>query len=65
MEPETPLVRAEGGIELHPVATVDLRLILVVLPDDPELDDPLGDRDDLEGRLVLGVLLEESGVFKG
>jgi hypothetical protein len=33
--------------------------VLVVLPHDAELDDALGDLDDLKCLLVLGVLLEE------
>jgi hypothetical protein len=44
---------------LHTVALLDLALALVILPDNAELDDALGDRDDLEGLLVFGVLGEE------
>ena len=62
---ETTLVRTEGGVVLDTVTTVDLDLVLVVLPDDTELDDALGDGGDLESTLVLGVLLEESRVLKG
>jgi hypothetical protein len=65
VQSETTLVWAEGGIELHTVATVDLDLVLVVLPDDAELDDTLRDGDDFEGDLVFGVLFEESAVFEG
>jgi hypothetical protein len=65
VETETTLVWAESRVELHTVALVDLALALVVLPDDAELDDALRDRGDLEGLLVLGVLLEEGGVLKG
>lgn len=65
VETETTLVRAEGGVVLDTVTTVDLDLVLVVLPDDTELDDTLGDGSDLESTLVLGVLLEESRVLKG
>jgi hypothetical protein len=61
VETETTLVWAESRVELHTVALVDLALALVVLPDDAELDDALRDRGDLEGLLVLGVLLEEGG----
>lgn len=61
MEAETTLVRTESRVELHTVALVDLALALVVLPDDAELDDALGDGDNLESLLVLGVLLEERG----
>jgi len=40
-------------------------LPLIVLPDNTELDDALGDGDNLEGGLVFGVLLEEGAVFEG
>lgn len=59
VETETTLVRTEGRVELHTVALVDLALALVVLPDNTELDDALRDGGNLEGLLVLGVLLEE------
>jgi hypothetical protein len=65
VQTETALVWAEGRVKLHPVAAIDLDLVLVVLPDDTELDDALGDGDDLEGSLVLGVLLEEGAVLEG
>jgi len=65
MQTETALVWAESRVELHPVAAIDLDLVLVVLPDDAELDDPFGDGDDLEGGLVFGMLLEEGAIFEG
>ena len=65
MESQAALVGAQGGVELDAVAAVDLGLALVVLPDDAELDDALGDGDDLERGLVFGVLLEEGAVFEG
>ena len=65
MESETTLVGTKGRVELYSVSAVDLALSLVVFPDDTELDDTLGDGGDLEGLLVLGVLLEESRVLKG
>lgn len=64
MKSQTSLVRTEGGVELHTVAAVDLHLALVILPDDAELDNALGNRDDLESGLVFGVLVEEGGVLK-
>jgi hypothetical protein len=42
-----------------------LALALVGFPDDAELDDALGDRDDLEGLFVFGVLLEERRLLEG
>ena len=63
VEPEPALIRSQGRVELHTVPAVDLELALVVLPDDAELDDALGDGDDGEGGLVFGVLLEEGGVL--
>lgn len=65
MQSETAFVWAESRVELHPVAAVDLDLILVIFPDDAELDDALRDGDDLEGDLVFRVLFEEGAVFKG
>lgn len=65
MESQTALVWAKSRVELDTVAAVDLWLPLVVFPDDSELDDALGDGDDLQGGLVLGVLFEEGAVFEG
>lgn len=65
VESETALVRAQRAVELHAEATVHLHLALVVLPCHAELDDPLGDRGDLEGLLIFGVLLEEGAVLEG
>lgn len=65
MEPETTLVWTKSRVELNTETTVDLDLLLVVLPDDTELDDTLGNGNDFEGSLVFGVLLEESAVLEG
>jgi hypothetical protein len=40
-------------------------LSLVVFPYNSELDDALGDGDDLEGRSIFGLLVEEGRVFEG
>jgi hypothetical protein len=61
VESQTTLVRAESRVELNSVTSVDLELSLVILPGDSELDDSLGDLDDLEGLGVFGVLLQEGG----
>lgn len=65
MESETTLVRAQRRVELHTVALVDLAFALVILPNNTELNDSLGDRGDLEGLAVLGVLLEDAGGIEG
>jgi hypothetical protein len=65
VQAETALVGAEGRVELNTVATVDLDVALVVLPDNTELDDALRNGDDLEAFTVLRVLLEEGGLLKG
>ena len=65
VEAETALVGTEGRVVLHTETTVDLDLALVVLPDDAELDDALGDGDDLESLLVFVVLGEEGGGLEG
>jgi hypothetical protein len=62
---QTTLVGTESRVELHTVTLVDLALALVVLPDNAELDDALGDGGNLESLLVLGVLLEEGRVLEG
>jgi len=65
VETKTTLVGAECGVELHAVALVDLALALVVLPYHAELDNPLGDGDDLKSLFVFGVLLEQAGALEG
>jgi hypothetical protein len=65
VETETTLVGTEGRVELDAVALVDVAVALVVFPDDAELDDALGDGDNLKGLLVLGVLLKDGGALKG
>lgn len=64
VEAESSLVWAESAVELNSVAVVDLWLEVVVLPDNTELDDTLWDGDDLEGGLVLRVLLEKRRVLE-
>jgi hypothetical protein len=44
---------------LHTESTVDLGNAIVVLPDNTELEDTLGNLDDVESLLVLGVGLQE------
>lgn len=65
VQTETALVGAQGRVELHTVSTVYLDLALVVLPHDAELDDALGDGDNLECGAVLWVLLEEGRGLEG
>ena len=64
MKSETALVGTEGRVELDAVATVDLEAASVILPDDAELDHALGNRHDLEGDSVLGLLLEQGAVLE-
>jgi hypothetical protein len=65
MESKTTFVWAESGVELDAISAVDLGLKLVIFPDDTELDDPLGNRNDMEGFLVFRVLFEKRGIFEG
>ena len=65
VETETTLVGTEGAVELDTETAVDLDVAGIILPDDTELDDTLGDGDDGESLAVFGVLLEEGGVLKG
>lgn len=64
MEAKSSLIWAEGAVKLNSVAVVDLWLEVVVLPDNTELDDTLWNGDDLEGGLVLWVLLEKRRVLE-
>jgi hypothetical protein len=64
VQTQAALVGAERRVELHTVTAVDLEVAGIVLPDNAELDDTLGDRDDLERRAELGVLLEEGAVLE-
>lgn len=64
VEAQSALVRAQGRVELDTEAPVHTQLAGVILPDDAELDDALGDGADLEGGAVLGMLLEESAVLQ-
>ncbi len=64
MESQAALVGAERRVELNAVAAVDLEVAGIVLPDDAELDDTLGDGGDLEGGAELGPLLEEGAVLE-
>ena len=59
METEAAFIWSKGGVELHTVATVDLKLVLVILPDHAELNDALGDGGDLERNLVFWILLKK------
>jgi hypothetical protein len=65
VEAETALVGTESRVELDAVALVDVAVALVVFPDYTKLDDTLGDGDNLESLLVLGVLLEDGGALEG
>ena len=56
---ETTLVWTESRVELDSETVVDLNFAVVVLPWNTELNKTLRDLDDLEGLLVLWLLLEE------
>jgi len=64
VESKTTLVRTESRVELDSVTTVDLGNTVVVFPDNTELEDTLGDRDDRDNLLKLRALLEKSRVLK-
>lgn len=64
VESKSSLVWSQSGVELHTVAAVNLHLVLVVFPDNAELDDTLGDGDDFQGGFVFGFLFEEGGVLE-
>lgn len=58
MEAQTAFVWPQSGVELDTVAAIDLQLVLVIFPDDSELDHPLRDGGNLEGGLIFWILLE-------
>lgn len=64
MKSKTSLVWTESRVELDSVTTVDLQLSLVVFPDYTELDDSLGNGDDLECSLVFWVGFEKGAVLE-
>jgi hypothetical protein len=64
VESEAALVWAERRVELDPVATVDLELSVIILPDDPELDDSFRDRGNCQSSLIFWVLGEQSAVLE-
>ena len=59
VEPQTTLVGAESRVKLDTVTPVDMELSLVVLPDNTELDDTLGNGDNGKALLEFGVNLEK------
>lgn len=65
MEAETALVRPQGGIELHPISSVDLYLVVIVFPHHAELDHSFRYGHHAEGGLVFGMLFKEGGAFEG
>ena len=58
MEAETALVWSQGGVELNPISTIDLDLVLVIFPNHAELNHSFGDGNDTEGGLVFGMLFK-------
>jgi hypothetical protein len=62
---ETTLVGAKSRVELDAVAAVDLKVALVVFPDDTELNNTLRNGSNSKGSAVLGVLVEERAVLEG
>src|SRR5699024_1198534 len=61
MEAQAALVGADGAVELHAVALVDVHAALVVHPRNAEEDDALGLDETFEERclLVLGMALDD------
>ena len=64
MEAEAALVWTQGGVELNPISTIDLDLVLIIFPHHTELDHSFGHGHDIEGGFVFGVLLEKGRAFK-
>lgn len=64
VQSQTTLVGTKSRVELNTVAPVHLEVAGVIVPDDAELDDALGDGGDLEGSPVLRELLEQGAVLE-
>lgn len=62
---ETTLVGAKSRVELDSVTAVDLKVALVIFPDDTELNNTLRNGSNSKGSAVLGVLVEERAVLEG
>lgn len=65
VESQSSLVWSECAVELYTESTVDLDLVVVIFPDNSELDNSFWDGNDLEGGTVFWVLFEEGGVLEG
>jgi hypothetical protein len=59
VQSKTTLVRTESRVELDSETSVDSNGSVIPLPGNSEVDDSLGNLDDLQSTSVLGVLLEE------
>jgi hypothetical protein len=59
VESETTLVGTESRVELDSETPVDGDTSVIPLPSDSEVDDSLGNLNNLESTSVLGVLDEE------
>jgi hypothetical protein len=65
METKTTLVRTESRVELHSEASVDLTDPVIILPDDTELNDALGNGRNRQSLAVFRMLFEKAGPLKG
>jgi hypothetical protein len=65
VESETSLVGTESRVELDSETPVDGNGSVISLPGNPEVDDSLGDLNNLKSSSVLGVLDEERFKSRG
>lgn len=56
VQSQASLVGSESRIVLYSVSSVDLEVAFVILPCNPELNDSLGNLNDVKSPSVLGVL---------
>ena len=61
---QASLVRSKGRVVLNTVAPVYLHIALVVFPDNAELYDTFGNRNNLQGRPVFRVLCEKRAILE-
>lgn len=65
MESQSSLIRTQSRVKLYSVTSVDLRFVLVIFPDNTELNYTFGNGNNLEGGFEFRVGLEEGAVFEG
>ena len=64
MKSQASLVRTKGRVVLNTVAPVYLHIALVIFPDNAELYDTFGNRNNIQGSAVFRVLCEKGAILE-